>query len=190
MSTCQTRTWLTSGGALPRRACPARSWSPIGRRACNWRRYRSSPVTGRPSTTGALPLIMTHGWPGSVIEMLGAVGPLTEPTAHGGRAEDAFDLVLPSLPGYGFSGEPAEVGWNPGRVAPAWAELMRRLGYTRYVAQGGDVGASITDTMGRQGPDGLAGIHMNLLVTALGGGPMPAETEQERAALEQTKTFR
>ena len=140
--------------------------------------------------TGALPLIMTHGWPGSVIEMLGAVGPLTEPTAHGGRAEDAFDLVLPSLPGYGFSGEPAEVGWNPGRVAPAWAELMRRLGYTRYVAQGGDVGASITDTMGRQGPDGLAGIHMNLLVTALGGGPMPAETEQERAALEQTKTFR
>ena len=138
----------------------------------------------------ALPLIMTHGWPGSVIELLEAVGPLTDPAAHGGRAEDAFDLVLPSLPGYGFSAEPAEVGWDPGRVARAWAELMRRLGYTRYVAQGGDVGASVTDAMGREAPEGLAGIHMNLLVTALGGGAMPAETEQERAALEQTKTFR
>jgi len=138
----------------------------------------------------ALPLIMTHGWPGSVIELLGSVGPLTDPTAHGGSAEDAFHLVLPSLPGYGFSGEPAEIGWNVGRIAQAWAELMRRLGYTRYVAQGGDVGASVTDAMGRQGPQGLAGIHMNLLVTALGGGPMPAGTEQERAALEQTKTFR
>ena len=138
----------------------------------------------------AMPLIITHGWPGSVIELLGVVGPLTDPTAHGGRAEDAFDLVLPSIPGYGFSGEPAEIGWNPGRVAQAWAELMRRLGYTRYVAQGGDVGASVTDAMGRQAPAGLAGIHMNLLVTALGGGAMPADTEQERAALEQTKTFR
>ena len=106
----------------------------------------------------ALPLIMTHGWPGSVIELLGSVGLLTDPTAHGGRAEDAFDLVLPSLPGYGFSGEPTEVGWDPGRVARAWAELMRRLGYTRYVAQGGDVGASVTDAMGRQGPAG-AGRH-------------------------------
>jgi pimeloyl-ACP methyl ester carboxylesterase len=138
----------------------------------------------------AIPLIMTHGWPGSVIELLGVVGPLTDPTAHGGRAEDAFDLVLPSLPGYGFSGEPTEIGWGPARVAQAWAELMNRLGYTRYVAQGGDVGASVTDAMGRQAPQGLAGIHMNLLVTALGGGPMPADTEQERAALEQTKTFR
>ncbi len=138
----------------------------------------------------ALPLIMTHGWPGSVIELLEVVGPLTDPTAHGGRAEDAFDLVLPSLPGYGFSGEPAEVGWDPGRTARAWAELMRRLGYTRYVAQGGDVGASVTDAMGRQAPEGLAGIHMNLLVTALAGGAMPAETEKERAALEQTKKFR
>src|SRR5215467_4486826 len=119
----------------------------------------------------ALPLIMTHGWPGSVIEMLGVVGPLTDPTAHGGQAEDAFDLVLPSLPGYGFSGEPAEIGWNPGRVAPAWAELMRRLGYTHYVAQGGDVGAAITDQMGRQAPEGLLGIHLNLLVPALGGAP-------------------
>ena len=138
----------------------------------------------------APPLIITHGWPGSVIELLNSVGPLTDPTAYGGRAEDAFDLVLPSLPGYGFSGEPAEVGWNPGRVARAWPELMRRLGYTRYGAQGGDVGASVTDAMGRQAPEGLAGIHMNLLVTALGGGAMPADTEQERAALEQTQTFR
>jgi pimeloyl-ACP methyl ester carboxylesterase len=138
----------------------------------------------------ALPLIMTHGWPGSVIELLEAVGPLTDPTAHGGSAGDAFDLVLPSLPGYGFSGEPAEIGWNVGRIAQAWAELMRRLGYSRYVAQGGDVGASVTDQMGRQAPEGLAGIHMNLLVTTLGGAMPPAETEQERAALEQTKTFR
>src|SRR5438067_9143694 len=138
----------------------------------------------------ALPLIMTHGWPGSVIELLGAVGPLTDPPAHGGSAGDAFDLVLPSLPGYGFSGEPTEVGWGPGRTAQAWAELLRRLGYGRYVAQGGDVGASVTDAMGRQSPEGLAGIHMNLLVTALGGGAMPAETEAERTALEQTKTFR
>jgi pimeloyl-ACP methyl ester carboxylesterase len=138
----------------------------------------------------ALPLIMTHGWPGSVIELLEAVGPLTDPTAHGGRAEDAFHLVLPSLPGYGFSGEPTELGWNVGRVAPAWAELMRRLGYTRYVAQGGDVGAAVTDAMGRQAPEGLLGIHMNLLVTVLAGGPMPSESEEERAALDATETFK
>jgi pimeloyl-ACP methyl ester carboxylesterase len=138
----------------------------------------------------ALPLIMTHGWPGSVIELLETVGPLTDPTAHGGSAGDAFHLVLPSIPGYGFSAEPTELGWYAGRVAQAWAELMPRLGYTRYVAQGGDQGAAVTDAMGRQAPDGLAGIHMNLLVTALGGGAMPAETDQERAALEQTKTFR
>jgi len=138
----------------------------------------------------ALPLIMTHGWPGSVIELLETVGPLTDPTAHGGSAGDAFDLVLPSIPGYGFSAEPAEIGWHSGRVAQAWPELMRRLGYTRYVAQGGDQGAAVTDAMGRQSPEGLAGIHMNLLVTALGGGAMPADTEAERAALEQTKTFR
>jgi pimeloyl-ACP methyl ester carboxylesterase len=137
----------------------------------------------------ALPLIMTHGWPGSVIEMLGSVGPLTDPAAHGGSAGDAFDLVLPSVPGYGFSGAPAEIGWNPGRVAPAWAELMRRLGYTRYVAQGGDVGAAITDTMGRQAPEGLLGIHMNLLVPAL-GNPFPADSEAERAAANQLATFR
>jgi pimeloyl-ACP methyl ester carboxylesterase len=137
----------------------------------------------------ALPLIITQGWPGSVIELLGVVGPLTDPTAHGGRAEDAFDLVLPSIPGYGFSGEPAEIGWNPGRVAQAWAELMRRLGYTRYVAQGGDVGASITDAMGHQAPAGLAGIHMNLLVTAL-AGPQPVDSEKERAAADALATFR
>jgi pimeloyl-ACP methyl ester carboxylesterase len=139
---------------------------------------------------GALPLIMTHGWPGSIVELLETVGPLTDPAAHGGSAEDAFHLVLPSIPGYGFSAEPTELGWYAGRVAQAWAELMHRLGYTRYVAQGGDQGAAVTDAMGRQAPAGLAGIHMNLLVTALGGGAMPGETEQERAALEQTKTFR
>jgi pimeloyl-ACP methyl ester carboxylesterase len=137
----------------------------------------------------ALPLIMTHGWPGSVIELLETIGPLTDPTAHGGQAEDAFHLVLPSLPGYGFSGEPAEIGWNVGRVAGAWAELMERLGYTRYVAQGGDVGAAVTDAMGRQAPEGLLGIHMNLLVTVL-GGPQPEESEEERAAAEQLATFR
>jgi pimeloyl-ACP methyl ester carboxylesterase len=137
----------------------------------------------------AMPLVMTHGWPGSVIELLETIGPLTDPTAHGGQAEDAFHLVLPSLPGYGFSGEPAELGWNVGRVAQAWAELMRRLGYTRYVAQGGDVGAAVTDAMGRQAPEGLLGIHMNLLVTVL-AGPQPAESEQERAAADQLATFR
>jgi pimeloyl-ACP methyl ester carboxylesterase len=138
----------------------------------------------------ALPLIMTHGWPGSVIELLEVVGPLTDPTAHGGRAEDAFDLVLPSLPGYGLSEEPTELGWNVGRVAPAWAELMRRLGYTHYVAQGGDVGAAVTDAMGRQAPEGLLGIHVNLLLTVLGGGPLPSETEEERAALDAVETFK
>src|SRR6476659_3764178 len=117
----------------------------------------------------ALPLIMTHGWPGSVIELLETVGPLTDPTAHGGRAEDAFHLVLPSIPGYGFSGEPPELGWWAGRVAEAWGKLMPRLGYSRYVAQGGDVGAAVTDAMGRQAPEGLIGIHTNLLVTGLGG---------------------
>ena len=137
----------------------------------------------------ALPLIMTHGWPGSVIELLETIGPLTDPTAHGGDAEDAFHLVLPSLPGYGFSSEPTELGWNVGRVAQAWAELMRRLGYTRYVAQGGDVGAAVTDVMGRQAPEGLLGIHVNLLVTVL-GGPQPTESDEERAAQAQLDTFR
>jgi pimeloyl-ACP methyl ester carboxylesterase len=137
----------------------------------------------------ALPLIITHGWPGSVIELLGVIGPLTDPAAHGGAAEDAFHLVVPSMPGYGFSGEPAKVGWDPGRIAQAWAELMRRLGYTRYVAQGGDQGAWVTDQMGRQAPEGLIGIHMNLLVTTLDGATLPTVTEQERAAAEARNTF-
>ncbi len=137
----------------------------------------------------ALPLIITHGWPGSVIELLGVIGPLTDPTVHGGSASDAFDLVLPSLPGFGFSAEPAETGWDPGRIARAWAELMRRLGYTRYVAQGGDLGAFVCDEMGRQAPAGLLGIHLNLLKTAL-VGPAPAEpSEQERAALAAIATM-
>jgi pimeloyl-ACP methyl ester carboxylesterase len=137
----------------------------------------------------ALPLIMTHGWPGSVVELLETVGPLTDPTAHGGTAEDAFHLVLPSVPGYGFSAEPAELGWWAGRVAQDWPELMRRLGYTRYVAQGGDVGAAITDAMGRLAPEGLIGIHTNLFVPAL-GGVMPSDTEQEKAAVAQIAAFR
>jgi pimeloyl-ACP methyl ester carboxylesterase len=137
----------------------------------------------------ALPLLMTHGWPGSVIELIDTVGPLTDPTAQGGSDEDAFHLVLPSLPGYGFSGEPVEIGWDLDRTARAWAELMRRLGYDRYVAQGGDVGAGVTDTMGRQQPTGLIGIHTNLLVPAL-GGPMPTNTDEERAAAAQIATFR
>jgi pimeloyl-ACP methyl ester carboxylesterase len=129
----------------------------------------------------ALPLIITHGWPGSVIEMLEVVGPLTDPTAHGGRAEDAFDLVLPSIPGYGFSDEPKERGYGPEHIAKAWAELMNRLGYTRYVAQGGDQGANITDAMGRLAPKGLLGIHLNLLgafptavLIGIFGGSIPA----------------
>jgi pimeloyl-ACP methyl ester carboxylesterase len=137
----------------------------------------------------ALPLIMTHGWPGSVVELLETVGPLTDPTAHGGKAEDAFHLVLPSVPGYGFSGEPAELGWWAGRVAQNWPELMRRLGYARYVAQGGDVGAAVTDAMGRLAPEGLIGIHTNLFVPAL-GGTMPTGTEQEKATAAQIAVFR
>jgi pimeloyl-ACP methyl ester carboxylesterase len=139
----------------------------------------------------ALPLIMTHGWPGSVIELLETVGPLTDPTKHGGTAGDAFHLVLPSLPGYGFSGEPTELGWDSGRIARAWAKLMERLGYTRYVAQGGDVGADVTDAMGRQAPKGLLGIHLNLLAGALGiADQLPAKSEQERAAHNALATFR
>ena len=139
----------------------------------------------------ALPLIITHGWPGSVIEMLEVIGPLTDPTAHGGRAEDAFHLVIPSLPGFGFSDQPTEVGWDPGRTARAWAELMNRVGYTRYVAQGGDVGAGVTDAMAIQAPDALAGIHLNFLrrpplevaAALLGRAPVPQGfTDAERAA--------
>jgi pimeloyl-ACP methyl ester carboxylesterase len=138
----------------------------------------------------ALPLIMTHGWPGSVIELLETIGPLTDPTAHGAPAEDAFHLVLPSVPGYGFSAEPTELGWYAGRVAEAWPKLMNRLGYNRYVAQGGDVGAAVTDAMGRQAPEGLIGIHTNLFVPGLAGGSFPKETEEERAAAEAGAAFR
>jgi pimeloyl-ACP methyl ester carboxylesterase len=142
------------------------------------------------SHAGALPLIMTHGWPGSVIELLEAVGPLTDPPAHGGQPGDAFDLVLPSLPGYGFSSEPTGVGWHAGHIAQAWAELMRRLGYTRYVAQGGDQGAGVTDAMGRQAPAGLVGIHLNFLRTALAGGSFPTGSDPERAAAGAVASFK
>jgi pimeloyl-ACP methyl ester carboxylesterase len=139
----------------------------------------------------ALPLIMTHGWPGSVIELLDSIGPLTDPIAHGGKAEDAFHLVLPSLPGYGFSSEPTGVGWYSGRVAQAWAELMHRLGYDRYVAQGGDQGAAVTDDLAHQAPEGLVGVHMNLLRAALGNtGNLPSSSDEERAALDAVGTFR
>ena len=139
----------------------------------------------------ALPLIMTHGWPGSVIELLDTVGPLTDPTAHGATAGDAFHLVLPSLPGYGFSREPTELGWDAGRTARAWATLMHRLGYTRYVAQGGDVGALVTDLMGRQAVEGLIGYHLNLLTAVLAiGDRLPRESKQERAAAQALATFK
>jgi pimeloyl-ACP methyl ester carboxylesterase len=139
----------------------------------------------------AMPMIITHGWPGSVIELLDVIDPLTNPTAHGGSAGDAFDLVVPSLPGYGFSGVPAELGWESGRIARAWAVLMERLGYTRYVAQGGDVGAAVTDAMGRQGPKGLIGIHLNLLAGAPAiADRLPAKSEQERAAHKALATFK
>jgi pimeloyl-ACP methyl ester carboxylesterase len=138
----------------------------------------------------ALPLVMTHGWPGSIVELLDTVGPLTDPTAHGGTPEDAFHLVLPSLPGYGLSAEPTELGWDSGRIARAWTELMGRLGYTRFVAQGGDVGADVTDAMARQAPEGLLGIHVNLLAGALGlKDQLPAESKQERAAHDAVSTF-
>ena len=146
----------------------------------------------------ALPLIITHGWPGSVIEMLETIGPLTDPTAHGGDASDAFDLVIPSLPGFGFSSQPTELGWDPGRTARAWAALMDRLGYTRYVAQGGDWGAPVSNAMARQAPAGLLGIHVNLpaavppevAAVLAAGGPAPAGlSEKERAAFDALDTF-
>ena len=139
----------------------------------------------------ALPLIMTHGWPGSVIELLETVGPLTDPTAHGGRVDDAFHLVLPSVPGYGLSGKPTELGWIPPiRVASAWGKLMRRLGYSRYVAQGGDVGAAVTHGMGQQAPEGLIGIHTNLFFPALAGAQLPEKTDEEKAARAAIDVFK
>jgi pimeloyl-ACP methyl ester carboxylesterase len=145
----------------------------------------------------ALPLIMTHGWPGSVVELLETVGPLTDPTTHGGDAEDAFHLVLPSIPGYGLSGEPRELGWDADRIGVAWAELMKRLGYTRYVAQGGDWGSPVSSAMARLAPAGLLGIHINLpatvpaeIVKAISdGGPAPAGlSEKERTAFDALNT--
>src|SRR5436853_850260 len=128
----------------------------------------------------ALPLIVTHGWPGSIVEQLKIIDPLTNPTAHGGSAEDAFDIVIPSVPGYGFSGRPKETGWDPDRIARTWAALMKRLGHSRYVAQGGDWGTPISSAMARQNAEGLLGIHINLPATvppevaaSLTGGPVP-----------------
>ena len=148
----------------------------------------------------ALPLIVTHGWPGSIIEQLKIIGPLTDPTAHGGSAEDAFDVVIPSMPGYGFSGKPTSTGWGPERIARAWAELMKRLGYTRYVAQGGDWGAFVVDQMGLQAPAGLLAIHTNMAATvpadvdkALQAGDPPPSglSADERRAYEQLeRTFK
>jgi pimeloyl-ACP methyl ester carboxylesterase len=146
----------------------------------------------------ALPLLITHGWPGSILEVLKVIGPLTDPTSHGGTAEDAFDLVLPSMPGYGFSGRPQEAGWDPERIALAWTELMRRLGYQRYVSQGGDWGSVVADAMARQAPAGLLGIHVNMPPTvppdvakALNDGdPAPAGlSDVELAAFHSLDTF-
>ena len=144
----------------------------------------------------ALPVIITHGWPGSVFEFINVIGPLTDPIAHGGSAADAFDVVIPSTPGFGFSGKPTDTGWDPDHIARAWAELMKRLGYTRYVAQGGDWGAPISSAMARQGAPGLIGIHLNLPATvppevaeALAGGPAPVGlSEKEHAVFESLMT--
>jgi pimeloyl-ACP methyl ester carboxylesterase len=146
----------------------------------------------------ALPLIITHGWPGSVFEQIKLIGPLTDPTQYGGRAEDAFDVVIPSLPGFGFSGRPTEAGWGLERIGRAWDVLMKRLGYTRYVAQGGDWGAGVVEAMGRQAPAGLLGIHTNLpaVITpevgaALGGNEaaLAAFSEKERAAIKDLGAY-
>jgi pimeloyl-ACP methyl ester carboxylesterase len=146
----------------------------------------------------AMPLIMTHGWPGSLFELLKVIAPLIDPAAHGGSPEDAFDRVLPSMPGFGFSGKPTATGWGPERIARAWAERMKRLGYARYVAQGGDWGSPVSSAMARQAPAGLLGIHINLPATVpadvaaalAGGGPAPAGlSEKERAAFDSLDTF-
>lgn len=152
----------------------------------------------RSKNPNALPLIVTHGWPGSIFEQLKIIGPLTDPTAYGGRAKDSFDVVIPSMPGYGFSERPKDTGWNPDRIARAWAELMKRLGYTRYVAQGGDWGSPISSAMARQAPAGLLGIHINLPATVppdvaavlASGGPAPGGlSEKERAAFDSLDTL-
>jgi pimeloyl-ACP methyl ester carboxylesterase len=146
----------------------------------------------------ALPVLITHGWPGSVVEQLKLAGPLTDPTAHGGRAEDAFDVVIPSMPGFGFSGRPTTLGWGPDRIAMAWAELMKRLGYSRYVAQGGDWGSPVSSAMARQKAQGLLGIHINLpaavppdvAAVLANGGPAPADlSSKERVAFDALDVF-
>ena len=152
----------------------------------------------RSKNPNALPVIITHGWPGSIIEQLKIIGPLTDPVAHGGKAEDSFDVVIPSLPGYGFSGKPTATGWDPQRVARAWAVLMNRLGYKRYVAQGGDWGNAVTEQMALQQPAGLIGIHTNMPATvpneinaaALAGAPAPSGfSAEEKSAYDQLAFF-
>ena len=154
----------------------------------------------RSKQKNALPLIINHGWPGSIIEQLKLIDPLTNPTAHGGSAADAFDVVIPSMPGYGFSGKPTSTGWGPERMGRAWAELMKRLGYTRYVAQGGDWGAFVVDQMGLQAPAGLLAIHTNMPATVpadvdkalQAGGPPPSglSAEERRAYDQLVRTFK
>jgi pimeloyl-ACP methyl ester carboxylesterase len=152
----------------------------------------------RSKQANALPVIVTHGWPGSIIEQLKIIGPLTDPTAYGGRAEDAFDVVIPSLPGYGFSGKPTAPGWNPVSIAKAWATLMERLGYTKYVAQGGDWGNAVSELMALQRPPGLLGIHTNMAATvpadvshalAMGGPPPAGLSPDEQHAWDQLIDF-
>src|SRR5262249_46240976 len=135
-------------------------------------------IHARSQHEDALPIIINHGWPGSIVEQLKIIDGLTNPTAHGGSASDAFHVVIPSMPGYGFSGKPTTTGWGPERMARAWAVLMDRLGYDRYVAQGGDWGAFVVDWMGVQAPQGLLGIHTNM------AGTVPPDLDQASAALE------
>jgi len=152
----------------------------------------------RSRNANALPLLLTHGWPGSILEMIDTIGPLTDPAAHGGNAEDAFDVVIPSIPGYGFSGKPREVGWGPERIGRAWEVLMKRLGYEHYVSQGGDHGSVISDAMARQKPPGLLAIHLNMPPTIpaehvrginAGDPPPPGLSEPERIAFETLSRF-